>query len=310
MTAAGAIAQQSPLRGHSRRRQRERVIEAILLGSALVSVAISAFIVLTLLEKALEFITSINLGDLVGLGWFPRRGQFDLLTLFLGTVIVAGIALLFAVPMGLGAAVYLAEYANPRARSIIKPILEILAGIPSVVLGFFALTFINPVFIQAIVPKAGGFNLAAAGIAVGVLTVPLIASVSEDAMRAVPSSLREASAGLGARRRSTTIRVVLPAAVSGIVAAIILGLSRAIGETMIVAIAAGATGGSIRSVNPFASGQTMTAAMAALATGSDQVVGVSAAFQSLFFVGLLLFILTFGLNIVGDVFVRRTRQRY
>lgn len=129
-------------------------------------------------------------------------------------------------------------------------------------------------------------------------------------MRAVPSSLREASAGLGARRRSTTIRVVLPAAVSGIVAAIILGLSRAIGETMIVAIAAGATGGSIRSVNPFASGQTMTAAMAALATGSDQVVGVSAAFQSLFFVGLLLFILTFGLNIVGDVFVRRTRQRY
>ena len=310
MTAAGALAQQSPLRGHPRRRQRERVIEAILLGSALVSVAISAFIVLTLLEKAIEFITAIDLGDLFALGWFPRRGQFDLLTLLLGTFVVAAIALLFAVPIGLGAAVYLAEYANRRARGIIKPVLEILAGIPSVVLGFFALTFINPTLIQTIVPKAGGFNLAAAGIAVGILTVPLIASISEDAMRAVPSSLREASAGLGARQRSTTLRVVIPAAVSGIVAAIILGLSRAIGETMIVAIAAGATGGSIRSINPFASGQTMTAAMAALATGSDQVVGVSAAFQSLFFIGLLLFIVTFALNIVGDIFVRRTRQRY
>jgi phosphate transport system permease protein len=307
---AGAIAQSSSLRGHPRRRQRERAIETVFLASAMVSVAVSAFIVLALFEQALEFITEIDLGSLVALGWFPRRGLFDLLTLVLGTVIVAAIAMLFAVPIGLGAAIYLAEYANRRAQRIIKPILEILAGIPSVVLGFFALTFINPQLIQSVVPGAAGFNLTSAGIAVGILTVPLIASISEDAMRAVPSSLREASAGLGARRRTTTLRVVVPAAVSGIVAAVILGLSRAIGETMVVAVAAGATGGSIRSFNPFAPGQTMTAAMAALATGSDQVVGVSAAFKSLFFVGLLLFIVTFGLNIIGDIFVRRTRQRY
>ena len=195
-------------------------------------------------------------------------------------------------------------------RSTVKPVLEILAGIPSVVLGFFALTFINPVVVQTLVPSAKGFNLAAAAVAVGILTIPLIASVSEDAMRAVPASLREASYGLGARRVTTATRVVVPAAVSGIVAAMILGISRAIGETMVVAIAAGASGNSLRSWNPFDPGQTMTAAMAALATGSDQVAGNNAAFQSLFFVGLLLFLITLALNVVGDSFVRRMRQSY
>jgi phosphate transport system permease protein len=192
----------------------------------------------------------------------------------------------------------------------VKPVLEVLAGIPSVVLGFFALTFINPVFVQTLVPTAKGFNLAAAAIAVGILTVPLVATISEDSMKAVPQSLREASYGLGARRVTTATRVVVPAAISGIVAAIILGVSRAVGETMVVAIAAGASGGSLRSWNPFEPGQTMTAAMAALATGSDQVAGDNAAFQSLFFVGLLLFAITLALNVVGDAFVRRVRQTY
>jgi len=298
------------LRGSAARRRREALIRALFLGCALLSIVVSFFIVVALAEKAIEFVLAIELGKLVGIGWFPRRGLFDLLTLVLGTLMVAGVAMLIAIPIGLGAAIYLSEYANRRARRVIKPVLEILAGIPSVVLGFFALTFLNPQLVQRLVPGAAAFNLAAAGVAVGILTIPLIASVSEDAMGAVPHSLREAAYGLGARRRTTTLRVVFPAAVSGIVAAIILGLSRAIGETMVVAVAAGATGGSLRSVNLFGPGQTMTAAMAALATGSDQVVGASEAFNSLFFVGLVLFGTTLLLNVAGDVFVRRTRQRY
>ena len=179
---------------------------------------------------------------------------------------------------------------------------------PSVVLGFFALTVISPGLIRAIFADASGFNLAAAGIGVGILTIPLVASVAEDAMRAVPMSLREAAYGLGARRITTSLRVVFPAAISGIVAALILSASRAIGETMVVAVAAGAP--QARTIDPLDPGGTMTSAMVTLATGSDQVVGDNAAFQSLFFVGLLLFITTLLLNVVADAFVRRTRQRY
>jgi phosphate transport system permease protein len=298
------------LGGSPRRQRKERAIRYVFTGAALLSIVISVFIVLTLIEKAFGFVVAVDLGSLWSIGWFPRRGLFDLLTLFVGTLEVATIAMLIAVPVGLGAAIYLSEYASPFARKIIKPVVEILAGIPSVVLGFFALTFISPSIIQNLVPGAAGFNLAAAGVAVGILTVPLIASVSEDALRAVPRSLREASYGLGARRKTTTLRVVFPAAVSGTVAAIILGFSRAIGETMVVAVAAGASGGSLRSFDPFQPGQTMTAAMAALATGSDQVAGASEAFNSLFFIGFLLFAITLILNVVGDIFVRRTRQRY
>lgn len=274
------------------------------------SVVLSGFIVYTLVFRAVEYLTIIDLGQLIADGWFPRRGQFDLLTLLLGSGMVAVIAMLIATPVGLGAAVYLSEYASPRSRRWIKPVLEILAGIPSVVLGFFALTFINPTVIQAIFDDATGFNLLAAGVGVGILTIPLVASISEDAMRAVPNSLREASYGLGARRISTSIRVVFPAAISGIVAALIIALSRAVGETMIVAIAAGGVGGSLRTIDPLGPGQTLTAAMAAIASGSDQVRGNEGAYESLFFLGLVLFVITFGLNLIGDAFVRRTRQRY
>jgi phosphate transport system permease protein len=219
--------------------------------------------------------------------------------------------MLVAAPLGLGAAVYLAEYASPRTRRTIKPVLEILAGIPSVVLGYFALQVISPSIVDPLCPgPTQAFNMAAAGIGVGILISPLIASVAEDAMYAVPSSLREASYGLGARKRTTSLRVVLPAAVSGIVAALILGLSRGIGETMVVSIAAGATGGSLFTVIPCDPGQTMTAAMTALATGSDQVRGATLAFPSLFFVGLLLFAFTLLLNLVADRFVRRVRISY
>ncbi|MGH8927233.1 MAG: PstC family ABC transporter permease, partial [Acidimicrobiia bacterium] len=164
--------------------------------------------------------------------------------------------------------------------------------------------------LQRILPGTQQSNLAAAGIGVGILIVPLVASISEDAMRAVPLSLREASYGLGAKRWHTSLRVVFPAALSGIVAALILGVSRAVGETMVVAIAAGATGGSLLTIDPRNGGQTMTGAMASLAIGSDQVAGASNAFQSLFFVGLLLFLLTFILNIISGRVVRRYRQRY
>ncbi|HEU4918751.1 MAG TPA: phosphate ABC transporter permease subunit PstC [Candidatus Limnocylindrales bacterium] len=298
------------LSGTAGRRRRESLVRAIFLAAALVSVVLSGFIVYTLVFRAVEYLTIIDLGQLIADGWFPRRGQFDLLTLLLGSGMVAVIAMLIATPVGLGAAVYLSEYASPRSRRWIKPVLEILAGIPSVVLGFFALTFINPTVIQAIFDDATGFNLLAAGVGVGILTIPLVASISEDAMRAVPNALREASYGLGARRISTSIRVVFPAAISGIVAALIIALSRAIGETMIVAIAAGGVGGSLRTIDPLGPGQTLTAAMAAIASGSDQVRGNEGAYESLFFLGLVLFVITFGLNLIGDAFVRRTRQRY
>jgi len=306
-TAPGAS---SALVGSRARRAREAWIGRLFLAAALVSVVITVFIIFTVFEQAVEFLMKIDLSQLVAPGWFPRRGLFDIATIFVGTLLVTGIAMLIAGPIGILSAIYLSEYASPRTRGTVKPILEILAGIPSVVLGFFALTFINPMIVQTLVPGAKGFNLAAAAIAVGILTIPLVATISEDSMRAVPQSLREASYGLGARRVTTATRVVVPAAVSGIVAALILGISRAVGETMVVALAAGASGGSLFSVNPFEPGQTMTAAMAALATGSDQVAGDNAAFQSLFFVGLLLFLITLVLNVVGDAFVRRVRQTY
>jgi phosphate transport system permease protein len=308
--AAGARRPLTSLAGTAGRRRRESLVRIVFFAAAMVSIIVSGFIIYTLVFRAVEYLTIIDLGQLVADGWFPRRGQFDILTLLIGSAMVAGIAMLIATPVGLGTAIYLSEYASPRSRRWIKPILEILAGVPSVVLGFFALTFINPEIIQSLFADATGFNLLAAGVGVGILTIPLVASISEDAMRAVPTALREASYGLGARRITTSLRVVFPAAISGIVAALIIGLSRAIGETMIVAIAAGGVGGSLRTVDPLGPGQTLTAAMAAIASGSDQVRGDDGAYESLFFLGLVLFVITFGLNIIGDAFVRRTRQRY
>lgn len=310
MTASGTVAGNSRLRGTARRRRNEGAIRAVLFGAAVLSILISVGIVLSLVFEAISFLSQIQLSQLVADGWFPRRGMFSIATVLVGTLIITIVAIALAVPIGLASAIYLSEYASPRVRGIVKPILEILAGIPSVVLGFFALTWISPNVVQAIFTSAKGFNFLAAGIGVGILTIPLVASVSEDAMRAVPSALREASYGLGARKLRTSVRVVVPAAVSGIVAAIILAISRAIGETMVVALAAGATAGSLFTVNPLGPGQTLTGAVASLAAGSDQVTGNTAAFQSLFFLGLLLFLMTLGLNILGDAFVRRTRQRY
>jgi phosphate transport system permease protein len=298
------------LTGSSAHHRRERAVRLVLMAAASVSVIVSALIVWTLVGGALSFVVQISLDQLSASGWYPRRDEFGLATLFVGSLVVTGIACAVAVPTGLLAAIYLAEYAGARARRVIKPVLEILAGIPSVVLGFFALTWISPTIVQRINPAASDFNLAAAGLGVGILTVPLVASIAEDSMRAVPRSLREASFALGARRLTTSVRIVVPAALSGIVAAIVLGVSRAVGETMVVAIAAGGSGGSQFTADPFEPGQTITAAMAALSTGTDQAVGSAAAFQSLFFLGLVLFLVTFALNQLGDVLVRRTRLTY
>ena len=299
------------LRGTPSRLRRERRIRGYFFAAAATSVVISAAIVLSLTGEAWKFISNVDLGSLTDIGWYPRRGIFDVRTLFVGTLIVAGIAMVVAAPLGLGSAIYLSEYATPRTRRVLKPALELLAGVPSVVLGFFALTFITPSLLRPIFGDAvAGFNLLAAGIGVGILTIPLVASVTEDALRAVPRSLREASYGMGATRMATSVRVVVPAAVSGVAASLIIAFSRAVGETMVVAIAAGATGGSLFGWDVFEPGQTMTAAMAALAIGSDQVRGDDSAFQSLFFLGLLLFLITLTLNVVSERFVRRVRQRY
>jgi phosphate transport system permease protein len=298
------------LSGSPARLRRERIIRSALFLAASVSVVVSVLIVYSLVREAWTFISQVDWSTVWSDGWFPRRGLYDLKTIVVGSLIVTAVAILIAGPIGMGAAIFLSEYASPRLRRILKPALEVLAGIPSVVLGFFALTFISPEIIQRFVSDATQSNLAAAGIGVGILIIPLVASIAEDAMRAVPNSLREAAYGMGARKVTTSLRVVVPAAVSGLVAAFIVAISRAIGETMVVFIAAGASGGALFTMDPFREGLTMTAAMASMAAGTDAVVGEALTFQSLFFVGLLLFAITMTLNLVADRFVRRVRQRY
>ncbi len=301
----------SPLRVAEDRRAKR-----FLLLTGLSSVVVSALIVWSLAVEAFAFVSSpdFSWSLLTDIGWFPRRNKFDLSTLFVGTLWITGIAMIVAGPIGLGVAFYLSEYAKPRVREIIKPIIETLASIPSVVLGFFAIAFISPAILQPIGGAfgidIGIFSILSAGIGVGILTIPIIASIAEDAMRAVPIQLREASYGLGARRATTCLRVVFPAALSGISAAFIVGISRAIGETMVVFLAAGSSGGAIFETDPTNPGQTITAAMASLGAGTDSVAGSGIAFQSLYFLGAVLFILTLLLNSASDFIVRRFRQVY
>jgi phosphate transport system permease protein len=303
----------SSLEGSARRRRKESAVKGVLVAAAVVSLLISAVIVVVLLIRALNFLSDVELGSLWSGIWRPRQLQFDLPSLFLGSFIVTLIAMAVAAPLGLGAAMYLSEYAKPRSRRVLKPILETLAGIPSVVIGFFALNVINPVVVQGLFGATNSFTMMAAGLGVGILTIPLVASVAEDAMYAVPGGLREAAYGIGARRRTVTVRVVFPAAISGVVAAVILGISRALGETMVVAIAAGATGNASRTLNPLEPNQTLTAAIASLAIGSDQVKTAGSglnAFEVLYLLGLLLFLFTLALNVISERFVRRVRRHY
>ncbi len=290
-------------------------MRVVLGGAAMVTVVISALILFVLFRGAIDFFRSIGwdfgilVDDSAAPGWFPRRERFDLLTIVLGSIVMGLLAMIVAVPLGLGTAVYLSEYAPPRVRRIVKPAVEVLAGIPSVIVGYFALKFIAPNIVDPIFSPDQPRNMLVAGMAIGVLVVPIMASICEDALRAVPMSLREASFGVGARKSTTTVRVVLPAAVSGIVAAFIIATSRAIGETMVAAMAGGRDGSGPRVLSPLEPGLTMTAAMTNAAGGTDQV-KAGAPFQVLFFVGLLLFVLTMSLNMIADRVVRKYRQKY
>jgi phosphate transport system permease protein len=298
------------LHGDPRRVRTERIVKWVLTAAATISILVSAAIVWSLATETWTFVTEVDWDTvIISDGWFPRQGVYDIRTILVGTLWVTVIAMAVAVPVGLGSAIYLSEYARPRVRRILKPTLEVLAGIPSVVLGFFALSVIAPSIVQRFT-SAGLFSLISAGIAVGILSVPLVASVSEDALRSVPLALREASYGMGAKKITTVTKVVVPAAVSGLVAAFILAVSRAIGETMVVFIAGGAAGNQPFELSPLQPGLTMTAAMATQAQGTDRVVGEALTFQSLYFVGALLFVITLLLNSVADRFVRRVRQAY
>ncbi|MCU1432730.1 MAG: phosphate transporter permease subunit PstC [Actinotalea sp.] len=292
-------------------RPGERAALAGLRLAALLSVLITVGIVAALLGPALAFFREVSVVEfLTTTRWAPRfenQRSFGVLPLVTGTLWTTAIALLIAVPFGLGAAVYLAEYAPQRVRKVLKPVLELLAGIPSVVYGFFALTFIAPVVLERVLRiEVGTFSVLAAGIALGIMIIPTVASLSEDAMSAVPDALRQGSFALGANRMRTTLRVVFPAAVSGIAASIVLGLSRAVGETMIVALAAGTQPRMVTS--PVQVGQTMTGFIAQTATGESTPGTVG--YNSLYAVGLLLFVLTLLMNMVSIRLVRRFREAY
>ncbi|MCV7565880.1 phosphate ABC transporter permease subunit PstC [Micrococcus aloeverae] len=291
-------------------RPGERIIIWVLRIAAMLTVATTVGIVLSLVVPAAEFFAEVNVGSfLFGDRWAPRFADpsFGVLPLITATLWTTGISLLVAVPLGLGAAIYLSEYARPRVRKVLKPVLEVLAGIPTVVYGLFALAFVQSVvFKQWLELPTGAFSVLAAGLVMGVMIVPTIASISEDALSAVPMSLRQGSAALGANRMQTSMKIVVPAAVSGIVAAIVLGVSRAIGETMIVAMAAGQQARMV--AGPLEQGQTMTGFMASAALGDSRVGSLE--YNTLFAVGLLLFVLTLMVNMISIQIVRRLRKAY
>ena len=283
------------LSGNARRRRKEAVVREPIQFTAIVSIVISARSSGRLFGRAVSFLTEIDLGTRWGPGWFPRQSRFDIKTIVAGTMLISIVAMLVAAPLGLGAAIYLSEYANPRVRRT----LEAHPRDPRQHSERRARILCSDLHQSE--DREGLFrqppSILAAGIAVGVLITPLVASIAEDSFRSVPLALREASYGLGARKLTTVAKVVIPAAVSGVVASLIIGISRAIGETMVVAIAAGATGGSQFTMNPADQIQTMTAAMTSLAIGGDQVKGSVSAVKSLFFVGSLLFIMTLVLTL-------------
>jgi len=290
-------------------RLKERVIHAALLFCALVSVITTLGIVFVLLEESLKFFAKVSpIEFATGTRWAPllEPRSYGVLPLLCGTFLVAGGALVVAIPIGLASAVFLAEYASPAVRSVLKPVLEVLAGIPTVVYGFFALTFITPYILRPLIPQTDIFNVASAAIVMGVMIVPTISSLCDDAFRAVPRSLREAGYAMAATRLEVSTRIVVPSAMSGVVAAVLLALSRAIGETMIVAIAAGMMPN--LSLNPLKNTQTLTGYMVQVMLG-DAPAG-SIEYHSIFAVGLTLFLLTLAVNLVALRVLRRFREVY
>lgn len=276
--------------------------------AGIISILITIGIVVTLLSEGAGFFGEVSIVDfLTGTQWFPRSGEFGVLPLLSASLIIAGIAALVAVPLGLGAAIYLADYAGDRVRRVVKPTLELLAGMPTIVLGFFALDSITP-FLQSVgvIDESQGFSALSAGIVVGVLIVPLISSLSEDSMRAVPRAMREAAYGVGATRRQVVTRVVFPAALSGVMASIVLGLSRAVGETMAVTLAAGSIPALTGDIT--APMQTITARI--VETSRGEATRGSIEYEAIFALGTVLFVATLLINVVAVRLVRRYRTVY
>ncbi len=299
----------SPPLLHRRRRPVESVIRGVLFLCAALSVVTTLGIIAALASETIRFFGDVSpLSYLTGTRWAPTftPSSFGVLPLVSATLLITAIGAAVAFPLGLATAIYLSEYAASRIRRFLKPTLEVLAGIPTVVLGYFALTFVTPDLLQRLIPGTRIFNALSAGIVVGIMIIPLVASISEDAMRAVPWSLREAAYGMGATRRTVSTRVVIPAALSGIAAAFILALSRAIGETMIVTLAAGQIPN--LSIDPREPMQTMTAYIVQVSLG-DTPFG-STAYKTIFALGTTLFAITLVLNVVAFRVVRRFRERY
>jgi phosphate transport system permease protein len=291
-----------------RRRYGEDIVRVVLLTAAFVSVVTTFAIIVALLRPALEFFAEKSLWEFItGTTWTPLflEGEFGAVPLFVGTLVITFWACLVAIPCGLGTAIFLSEYANRRVRAVLKPALEVLAGIPTVVYGYFALTFFTPL-LRDVGVQVEIFNALAAGLVMGVMLIPLVASLSEDAMFAVPQDLRDGGYALGATRRHVATRIVVPAATSGIVASFVLAISRGIGETMIVLIAAGQL--AQISFDPRVSLETMTTFIGATAQGD--VPQGSTEYKTIFAVGLALFVFTLVMNVVSIRLVRRFREVY
>lgn len=309
--AAGVYTGSRKMRSFRLQRIRESGIIAVLAGSTLFSILVTLAIVLILGIETTHFFAQdeVSLGEFFGqMQWNPLLGaekHFGIWPLVCGTFLVAGIALIVAVPMGLVTAIYLSEYASPGVRAVIKPALEILAGIPTVVYGFFALILLTP-GLKLLSEDFGSYNALAAGIAVGILILPIVSSLSEDALRAVPQSLREGVYGLGGTRFDAATKVVFPAALSGIISSVLLAAARAVGETMIVALAAGSTPKLTIDVREEI--QTMTGFMVQMALGDVSNFGVE--YFSMYAVAATLFVITFLLTILGAVIRKRFRETY
>ena len=292
-----------------RQKMREAPILAFLFLCALASVVTTVGIVIVLLAEAFQFFRKVSIVEfLTSTEWTPLFSikNFGVLPLLSATALISFLALSIAVPVGLLTAIYLSEYAPERVRSTVKPVLEVLAGIPTVVFGFFAINFINPAIIKPLFETETIFTALGAAMAMGVMLIPMVASLSEDAMRAVPSALREAAYGVGSDKLQASLRVVVPAALSGIVAAALLAFARAVGETMIVTIAAG--GVSNLSLNPLEGMQTMTAYIMKVSTGDTERGSVE--YESIFAVGLMLFVFTLTLNMLAQVVIAKFREIY
>ena len=307
IATSGPVGNTGTSRASGPRRPRRdiegHVVKTIFFACAIVSIFTTVGIVVSLLSQAWGFFIEIPIWDfLLGARWSPilKPQSYGVLPLAAGTLLVAGIAAMVAIPVGVATAIFLSEYAPDKVRRAIKPSLEVLAGIPTVVYGYFALTFVTPQ-LQVIFPDMIVFNALSAGMVMGLMIIPMVSSLSEDAMLAVPRSLREGAYALGATRLEVSVRVVVPAALSGIVASFILGISRAVGETMLVTIAAGAT--PRMTLNPLESIQTMTAYIVQLSLGETP--HGSLEYNTIFAVGLLLFLMTLAMNVFGHWVVKR-----